>query len=292
MNFPREYFALNLSFARRAAEVSGVSLAEALLRYTQLYLAFELGRDFNSDHPFWQEYLAGLPLATDVDEYTRQVYCRALSERPRQPPEFAFGCFTYAVWTGSRVRLHFFNNQPGLSPLRHELISERTAELKALFAHVRANLPQAASVVGGSWLYNIEAYQRLFPPEFTRSAVLEDPPEPQFLALWGQFLDMTAPAARFAEEAGYAHYRALDGGRFLAYWKTDNECTQATLVMRPNVYLSAPWACARIQNVACQRPLNPLSADPTSSYYAEEYLAAASCPEDYLIDALGNATTR
>jgi hypothetical protein len=108
--------------------------------------------------------------------------------------------------------------------------------------------------------------------------------------LWGQYLDMTEPAARFAEEAGYGHYRALDGGRFLAYWKTDNECTQATLVMRPNVYLSAPWACARIQNVACQRPLNPLSADPTSSYYAEEYLVAATCPEDYLIDALGNAT--
>lgn len=107
--------------------------------------------------------------------------------------------------------------------------------------------------------------------------------------LWGQFIDMTTPAARFAEEAGYAHYRALDGGKFLAYWKTDNECTQATLVMRPNLYLSAPWAQARIQNVACGRPLAPLSADPTSSYYAEEYLAAATCPEDYLIDALGNA---
>lgn len=110
--------------------------------------------------------------------------------------------------------------------------------------------------------------------------------------LWGQFIDMAAPAARFAEEAGYAHYRALDGGKFLAYWKTDNECTQATLVMRPNIYMSAPWAQARIQNVACQRPLNPLSADPTSSYYAEEYLRTATCPEDYLIDALGNAVAR
>ena len=110
--------------------------------------------------------------------------------------------------------------------------------------------------------------------------------------LWGQFIDMTQPAARFAEEAGYAHYKSLDGGRFLAYWKTDNECTQATVVMRPNIYLNSPWACARIQNVACTRPLAPLSADPTSSYYAEEYLSSATCPEDYLIDALGNATSR
>lgn len=104
---------------------------------------------------------------------------------------------------------------------------------------------------------------------------------------WGQFIDMTQPAARFAEEAGYAHYRALDGGRFLSYWKTDNECTQATVVLRPNLYLSAPWAQARIQDVACLRPLAPLSADPLSSYYAEEYLATATCPEDYLVTSPG-----
>lgn len=99
---------------------------------------------------------------------------------------------------------------------------------------------------------------------------------------WGQYIDMTQPASRFAEEAGYAHYRALDGGKYLAYWKTDNECTQASLVFRPNLYLSAPWAQARIQNVACRRPLAPLSPDPTSSYYAEGYVTPATCPEDYL----------
>ena len=59
--------------------------------------------------------------------------------------------------------------------------------------------------------------------------------------LSGQFIDMTKPAARFVEEVGQAHYKATDGGRFLTYWKTDNECTQATVVMRPNLYLSAPW---------------------------------------------------
>ena len=105
---------------------------------------------------------------------------------------------------------------------------------------------------------------------------------------WGQFIDMSQPAARFAEEAGYGHYRALDGGKYLAYWKTDNECTQITVVFRPNLHLSAPWACARIQNVACMRALNPLSADPTSDYYAEEYLSPATCPEDYLLVSQGS----
>jgi hypothetical protein len=101
--------------------------------------------------------------------------------------------------------------------------------------------------------------------------------------LWGQYIDMTQPAARFAEEAGYGHYKALDGGKFLSWWKTDNECTQATVLMRPNLYLSAPWAQARIQNVACARPLSPLSPDPTSSYYAEQYLSPGTAPEQYLI---------
>ncbi|HEY65551.1 MAG TPA: hypothetical protein G4O02_13375 [Caldilineae bacterium] len=104
--------------------------------------------------------------------------------------------------------------------------------------------------------------------------------------LWGQYIDMTDPAQAFAEEAGYMHYRAVDGGRFLTYWKTDNECTQAVIVMRPNVYLSAPWAQARIASVACQRPLPPLSPDPTSDYYAEEYLVVATAPEDYLVPSI------
>lgn len=108
--------------------------------------------------------------------------------------------------------------------------------------------------------------------------------------LWGQYVDMNQPAARFAEEAGFTHYRATDGGKFLAYWKTDNECVQTSVVMRPNLYVSAPWAQARITDVACQTALNPISPDPTSSYYAEEYISPATNPEDYLLDALGNAT--
>ncbi len=100
--------------------------------------------------------------------------------------------------------------------------------------------------------------------------------------LWGQYIDMTDPAAAFDREAGYAHYKAVDDGRFLVYWKTDNECVSGTTVLRPNVYLSAPWAQARIMNVAARTALDPLSPDPTSGYYGEEYLAVASCPEDYL----------
>ena len=100
---------------------------------------------------------------------------------------------------------------------------------------------------------------------------------------WGQYIDMSQPAARFQEEAGYGHYKAVDGGRFLAYWKMDNECIMPVMVMRPNLYLSAPWAQARFVNVGALRPLAPISPDPTSSYYAETNLGIATAPEDYLL---------
>jgi hypothetical protein len=102
--------------------------------------------------------------------------------------------------------------------------------------------------------------------------------------LWGQYIDMAQPAQAFNTAAGYTHYQATDGGRFLVYWKTDNECTQTTVVTRPNLYMSAPWAQARIQNVACMRPLAPISPDPNSSYYAEEYITEAVAPDSYLVD--------
>jgi len=104
--------------------------------------------------------------------------------------------------------------------------------------------------------------------------------------LWGQYIDMRDPANAFANQAGYAHYRSTDGGKFLTYWKTDNTCTEATVLMRPNLYLSAPWACARIMDVAAHRPLNPISPDPTSSYFVEGTLTPAACPEDYLVTSM------
>jgi len=99
----------------------------------------------------------------------------------------------------------------------------------------------------------------------------------------GQYIDMTNPANAFAEQIGYPHYRATDNGRFLTYSKTDNECVNATVLIRPNLWLNAPWAQARIMNVAAMTPLVPLSFDPTSSYYAEQYLNPALCPGDYLL---------
>jgi hypothetical protein len=57
-----------------------------------------------------------------------------------------------------------------------------------MFRDIRSKVPEAKTVRGGSWLYNLEAYKRLFPFEYVSTAQQEDDEFP-FLALWGQFLN-------------------------------------------------------------------------------------------------------
>jgi hypothetical protein len=61
-------------------------------------------------------------------------------------------------------------------------------ELAALSAHMTRAHGTSATVVGGSWLYNLEAYRRLFPPAFIATAQAS-PPRFRHMPLWGQFLD-------------------------------------------------------------------------------------------------------
>ena len=187
MLFSKDFFALNLSFARRISEVTGQSLEQSLLNYTHLYLAFGLGRDFNPKDSIWQTYLHQVKNKSDLAAYTHQFYLRREAKYPKQEPENAFGCFSYALWEGKRVRLHFRNATNERGVLQKRNIPERVAELRAMLAHLKKLVPVTSTIVGGSWLYNLEAYRRLFPKPYLQSAQVGND-EYQFIALWGQFL--------------------------------------------------------------------------------------------------------
>lgn len=58
-----------------------------------------------------------------------------------------------------------------------------------MFAHIRQHEPQATTVRGNSWLYNLHAYRRLFPPAYTAVLPESEEGEYQFLARWGQLFD-------------------------------------------------------------------------------------------------------
>jgi hypothetical protein len=84
--------------------------------------------------------------------------------------------------------------------------------------------------------------------------------------LYGQYHPM-GEAVDVARKYGADHYRLLQGDRIIQWVKWDNLCLQTAIAIKPNLYLSAPWAQVRITNVGCNPRLAPISDDPQSAYF-------------------------
>jgi hypothetical protein len=92
--------------------------ARTLLDYTNLYIRFGLGREFDPAHPTWRAYLAGLETTTDRREWTHRFYATRAEAMSGPAVVAASGCFAYALLPGDRIRLHFRNAEPdGHAPL-------------------------------------------------------------------------------------------------------------------------------------------------------------------------------
>ena len=185
----RAFFELQLAFARKVAALSGLPLQRALLDHTNLYIRFGLGRAFDPAHPRWSEYLAGLAEATDPTGWTHRFYLAHPAPLAGPDGIARVGCFSCSRLPGGHLRLHFENAEPdGHSPLARDRAERRRAELRALFAPFGRAGAAAPTVVGTSWLYNLEAYRRLFPRAYLATA---RPITGRFrhMPLWGQFLD-------------------------------------------------------------------------------------------------------
>jgi hypothetical protein len=187
--YAKGFFDLQLQFAEKVTALSGLPLACALLDYTNLYIRFGLGHGFDRAHPTWCEYLAGVQDSHDCREWTYRFYLT----RPEAvaPPAIVatFGCFSYARSRDDRIRLHFQNaDTDGHSSLGTEHLDQRLADLAALFEHVKRTQRHPLRVVGASWLYNLDAYRRLFPLSYLATAHVMAH-RFQHMPLWGQFLD-------------------------------------------------------------------------------------------------------
>lgn len=189
MIYAQPFFDLQLQFADKVAALSGLPRDRALLQYTNLYVRFGLGRDFDPAHPTWREYLAGLHDTGDPGGWTYRFYRRRPDAVSAPGSVATFGCFSYAQPSEDRIRLHFRNAEVnGHSPLGIARRADRLADLTALFAHVKRTRGEALRVMGTSWLYNLEAYRRLFPAAYVATAHVVGQ-RFQRMPLWGQFLD-------------------------------------------------------------------------------------------------------
>jgi len=87
--------------------------------------------------------------------------------------------------------------------------------------------------------------------------------------LYGEYLDLRKYAAAMMKYAGQiaSSISTDSAGRFSFRGKLDNWCGQAMAGISPEIYLSAPWAQARIMNVCCQRLFTPVVGTPFQPDY-------------------------
>jgi hypothetical protein len=188
VKFSKEFFDLQIRFAGRVAELSGMALEQALLDYTNLYVRFGLGRDFDAGHPIWINFVTGLRRAADRAQWTYD-YSLTHDHHPGPPSVVAtFGCFSYAREQPERIRLHFENIEADRAPLGVDCIAARRAELRALFEHVKHTQQGVEAAAGVSWLYNLAAYRRLFPETYLATERIAGQ-RFRNMPLWGQFVD-------------------------------------------------------------------------------------------------------
>jgi hypothetical protein len=190
LDYSKEFFDLQLRFAEKVTQLSQQPLTETIANYTACYPLFNLGTNFDWEHPVWKDYLAGLNQAADIGEWTYQVYQHQREKEPVSDEQKQFGCFSYNYHAGDRriIRLHFNNrDESGEGPLSHQRQFARMTELSAMFLDIKNTTLEAQLVRGETWLYNRPEYTRLFPPKYGESAQAVEAGF-QFRALWGQFV--------------------------------------------------------------------------------------------------------
>lgn len=185
-----DYFDLQLKFAASYASVADVPFHVAVGLCTNLRRRLNLMGPSGAER--WEEFLrhAGDPA---TDHSSALSACMSLfAARPKLDQPQAFGCFSYDPPDQSgALRIHFMpTGGSDESPLALSSQSARTNELRSMFLHVRRTEHSVTSVRGVSWLYNLNAYKRLFPPPYGASVRLPwFPLHMNGSSTWGQVLN-------------------------------------------------------------------------------------------------------
>lgn len=191
IQYAKDFLILQIRFAQKIAAVSDQALEDVLIDYTMLRTLFNLRVSHDTPNPLWDAFIEGLRPSDTPEEWTYDFYLQRLAVRTTSVDNRKFfGCFSYVYpWRGTRkLRLHFENREISEhGPLSKARMTVRKSEVSTMFRYIQANHPDVETVRGGSWLYNIPAYLRLFPPDYVKT-VKPVGYETTFWALWGQFI--------------------------------------------------------------------------------------------------------
>jgi hypothetical protein len=193
-----DWFDLQLLFVDRLVLHHNLPYADALTHYTALFKRLGFGHPAQqAETTDWQHFVAATQNQPSRQRRLQTVVDCAKSKLVSYSHYTyrEFGCFGFDPpdKTGA-VHLHFNpkNDRSAFGALDSRRAGARKAELVELVVDIRRQFgAEAQTLHGASWLYNLEAYRRLFPNEFTASARIYK--EPQFrcrgIGVWGQFID-------------------------------------------------------------------------------------------------------
>jgi len=184
-----DYFSLQLSVAAHYAGAADVPFGVAIDRCTNLRRRFNLWGSAGGAR--WKEFLDETNSISNDHAATLSLCMKLHERRPRIKAGQSFGCFSFDPPDAAGVlRIHFVPpKDTSASPLASENVQARMSELRALFSHVKRT-EQVVSVRGVSWLYNIDAYKRLFPRSYTASIrAASFPLHLNGSSTWGQVLN-------------------------------------------------------------------------------------------------------
>ena len=199
---PLKYFSLQLDYAKRAAQISRIPLDEALMEFTSFWRRIHDPRvlktnktewSFDPETPPWQELCFRINNNQPADIVAYELYLK--NDNSTETGKQYFGCFRYDFIPQDdhdygAIKIHFKNwDNSSEGPLSKARQKARHHDLKRMFEHISENYPQAKIVKGGSWLYNLRSYRRLFPKTFTSNMKVEAIPFPRTSGIWGQFLN-------------------------------------------------------------------------------------------------------
>jgi len=85
--------------------------------------------------------------------------------------------------------------------------------------------------------------------------------------LYGEYLDLREYENRIKKVDAQFRIRTDASGRFAIRSKEDNWCHQIMVGTSPEIYLAAPWAQVRFQDVCCDRKRQPLTGDVFQKTY-------------------------
>lgn len=190
--YTKDFFSLLIIYAQKRAEIEDIEILESVKLYTPIY--FLIGNysfEFDPSSSIWIQLINRYKNGEDLVEISYSLH--VVNYQNHSKRRKWYGCFGYKYEENSNgngiIKIHFQNDGKSKEgPLASNQKENRLHELRDMFADIKQSYPNAKYVQGGSWLYNIEAYKRLFPKEFfadMKSRV----PKTQILVIWGQFVN-------------------------------------------------------------------------------------------------------